>query len=281
MQTVADWMLNPKYVNGGFGDVKTIATTTFQDAGKPILTGNCFMLQRASFYEAQWPAGTNVSENGDVFAFYLPPISSSVPTPVIGGGEFVTAFAGRPEVQAVQTYLSSAEWATSRIKAAGGWVSANEAAATRAAYTDPIDKLSAEVPDRREGDVPVRRLRPDAGRGRFRSGVAFDDPVVRRGREHRQGRQRHRRGLPELITFHLNHRISGTDRGPAFAPGRTSPPWSRGRGPAVSAGRLPETTSAGGGCPAPRRCSPRRSGRTRPSSSVTASARSPVSWPSC
>ena len=143
MKTVQDWMLNPKYVNGGFGDVKSIATTTFQDAGKPILTGNCFMLQQASFYGAQWPKGTKIAEDGDVFAFYLPQISTSVPTPVIGGGEFLTAFSNRPEVQATQTYLSTPEWATNRIKAATGWVSANTGA-DQAAYTDPIDKLSAK-----------------------------------------------------------------------------------------------------------------------------------------
>jgi len=143
MQTVQNWMLNPKYVNGGFGNVKSIATTTFQDAGKPILTGNCFMLQQASFYGAQWPAGTSVAEDGDVFAFYLPPISSTVPTPVIGGGEFVTSFADRPEVKAFQQYLSTPEWHTNRIKAAKGWVSANSGA-DASAYTDPIDKLSAK-----------------------------------------------------------------------------------------------------------------------------------------
>ena len=143
MQTVASWMLNPKYVNGGFGDVKSVATTTFQDAGKPILNGNCYMLQQASFYGAQWPKGTKIAADGDVFAFYLPPISSSVPTPVIGGGEFLTAFASRPEVQAAQSYLSTPEWATNRIKAATGWVSANTGA-DQSAYTDPIDKLSAK-----------------------------------------------------------------------------------------------------------------------------------------
>lgn len=137
------WMLNPKYVNAGFGDVRTIATTTFQDAGKPILQGQCYMLQQASFYGAQWPKGTKVAEDGDVFAFYLPGISSSVPTPVIGGGEFVTAFGDRPEVKAVQEYLSTPEWHTSRIKAATGWVSANTGA-DQNAYTDPIDKLSGK-----------------------------------------------------------------------------------------------------------------------------------------
>jgi alpha-glucoside transport system substrate-binding protein len=143
MQKVAEWMLNPKYVNGGFGDVKSIATTTFQDAGKPILSGGCFMLQQASFYGAQWPQGTKVAEDGDVFAFYLPPISASVPTPVVGGGEFLTGFADRPEVHAVLTYLSTPEWHTSRIKTAPGWVSANSGA-DQSAYTNPIDKLSAK-----------------------------------------------------------------------------------------------------------------------------------------
>jgi alpha-glucoside transport system substrate-binding protein len=143
LQTLQNWMLNPKYVNGGFGDVKTIATTTFQDAGKPILNGKCWMLQQASFYEAQWPQGTKIGDDGDVSAFYLPPISSSVTTPVEGGGEFITAFSNRPEVQAVQNYLSTPEWATSRIKVARGWVSANQGV-DKSVYTDPIDQLSAK-----------------------------------------------------------------------------------------------------------------------------------------
>ena len=143
MQTVASWMQNPAWVNGGYGDVKSIATTTFQAAGQPILTGKCWMLQQASFYEAQWPKGTRVGPDGDVNAFYLPSVSPSVPTRVEGGGEFVTAFSSRPEVQAVQSYLSTSDWATSRIKVAPGWVSANEGV-DKSVYTDPIDQLSAK-----------------------------------------------------------------------------------------------------------------------------------------
>jgi alpha-glucoside transport system substrate-binding protein len=142
LKTVQNWMLNPAWVNGGFGNVKTIATTTFQDAGKPVLTGKCFMLQQASFYEAQWPTGTTVSPTGDVFAFYLP-AAGATPTPVEGGGEFVTAFSSRPEVQAVQNYLSTSDWANSRIQVARGWVSANQGV-DQGLYTDPIDKLSAK-----------------------------------------------------------------------------------------------------------------------------------------
>ncbi len=142
MKTVANWMQNPAWVNGGFGGVKTIATTTFQDAGKPILSGQCWMLQQASFYEAQWPTGTKVAPDGDAFAFYLP-AAGSTQTPVEGGGEFVTAFSSRPEVQAVQNYLSTPDWANSRIKVAPGWVSANEKV-DKTLYTDPIDQLSAK-----------------------------------------------------------------------------------------------------------------------------------------
>ncbi len=143
MSTLSAWMRNPAWVNGGFGAVQSIATTTFQDAGKPIITGKCWMLQQASFYEAQWPKKTVVGPQGDVFAFYLPPINPSVTTPVEGGGEFLTAFSKRPEVQAVQTYLSTPDWATSRIHVAPGWVSANTGV-DPSTYTDPIDQLSAK-----------------------------------------------------------------------------------------------------------------------------------------
>ncbi|MFJ9521379.1 ABC transporter substrate-binding protein [Kitasatospora sp. NPDC101801] len=142
MQTVAGWMQNPAWVNGGIGDVKSIATTTFQDAGAPILTDKCAMLQQASFYAAQWPKGTKIGADGDIFAFQLPAVNPSVPNPVEGGGEFVAAFSARPEVQAVQNYLSSSEWASSRVKVTSGWVSANQGV-DKSLYTDPIDQLSA------------------------------------------------------------------------------------------------------------------------------------------
>jgi alpha-glucoside transport system substrate-binding protein len=143
MKTVANWLQNPAWVNGGYGNVKTIATTTFQNAGLPILKNKCGMLQQASFYEAQWPKGTKVGPDGDVMAFYLPAVNPSIKTPVEGGGEFLTAFSDKPVVQRVQEYLSTADWAESRIKVAPGWVSANEKV-DQSLYTDPIDKLSAK-----------------------------------------------------------------------------------------------------------------------------------------
>ena len=146
MDTLAGWMKNPDYVNGGFGDVKTIATTAFQDAGAPILSGECAMLQQASFYANFWgnfKEGTTIAEDGDIFAFYLPAVDEAIaPNPVVGGGEFVTAFADRPEVQAAQTFLSSPEFATAKA-ALGTWVSANSGVPLDT-YANPIDRLSAQ-----------------------------------------------------------------------------------------------------------------------------------------
>ena len=136
---------NDKFVNGGYGDVKTIASTSFQDAGQPILDGTCYMHRQASFYAANWPEGTEVGPEGEVWAFYLPSVDTST-KPVLGGGEFTAAFADRPEVKAFQTYLSSVEWANERAKTcgSGGCVTANKNADPNL-LTNPVDKLSAEI----------------------------------------------------------------------------------------------------------------------------------------
>ncbi|SBT50175.1 ABC transporter substrate-binding protein [Micromonospora narathiwatensis] len=134
---------NEKYVNGGFGGVKSIATTSFQEAGTPITAGKCAMHRQASFYANQWPQGTKVAEDGDVFAFYFPAVDPAKGKPVLGGGEFVTAFADRPEVQAVQTYLASGEYANSRAKI-GDWVSANKKLDLNN-VPNPVDKLSVQI----------------------------------------------------------------------------------------------------------------------------------------
>jgi alpha-glucoside transport system substrate-binding protein len=140
MTILDNWMRKKGWVYGGN---QTVATTTFQNAGAPMLKNKCFMLQQASFYEAQWPKGTNIGPDGDIFAFYLPTINPAYGVPVEGGGEFTVAFSSDPAVQAVQTYLSTAQWATARVKVATGWVSANSGVPA-SAYTDPIDKLSAQ-----------------------------------------------------------------------------------------------------------------------------------------
>ena len=134
---------NEKYVNGGFGGVKSGATTAFQEAGLPILQKKCAMHRQASFYAAQFPKGTKVGPDGDVFAFYFPAIDTAKGKPVLGAGEFTAAFTDRPEVQAVRKYLASAEFANSRIKL-GSWVSANKGVKIENVES-PIDKLSVQI----------------------------------------------------------------------------------------------------------------------------------------
>lgn len=135
---------NPDYVNGGFGDVRSIASTEFQDAGLPILDGDCWMHRQASFYQANWPAGTDVSEDGDVFAFPTPVIDEEVGSAIVGGGEFVAAFNDDPATQAVQYWLSTGDWANLKAQASQpGWFSAN-LELDPSNLQSPIDQLAVE-----------------------------------------------------------------------------------------------------------------------------------------
>ncbi len=142
---LADEILrNEEYVNGGLGGVTSIATTSFGDAGLPILDGACFLHRQASFYQANWPEGLDISENGEVFAFYLPGLTAEE-KPLLGGGEFTVAFSDRPEVAAFQAYLTSPEWANEKAKVSGpGWVTANSEL-DPANLESPIDQLAYEL----------------------------------------------------------------------------------------------------------------------------------------
>jgi alpha-glucoside transport system substrate-binding protein len=146
LDAVGAYLKNDKYVNGGLGNVKSIASTTFQDGGTPILKGQCSFHRQASFYAANWPKGTNVSPNGDVFAFYLPGVKAD-DKPVLGGGEFMLAFRDAPEVHAFQQYISSTTWANLSEEAAGGrCVTPNKNAdPAKAAACSDIDKLAISV----------------------------------------------------------------------------------------------------------------------------------------
>ena len=133
---------NPKYVNGGFGDVKSIATTAFQEGGGPILDGKCALHRQASFYANQWPEGTKVGADGDVFAFYFPGVDASS-KPVLGGGEFLATFNDKPETEAVESLFLSTEWVNEKAKI-GDWITSNKTLDV-ANVKNPVDKLSVEI----------------------------------------------------------------------------------------------------------------------------------------
>lgn len=139
---VGSILKNPKYVNAGLGDVKSIATTAFDQAGVPITQGKCYMMQMANFYT--WPAGTKVAEDGDVYAFYEPPMGDQFGKPVEVGGEFVMGFNNKPETQAVQFYLSTAHWANNQSIASPTRISANKGLKIDNVQ-GAINKLSVEI----------------------------------------------------------------------------------------------------------------------------------------
>jgi alpha-glucoside transport system substrate-binding protein len=148
LDAAGSYLKNPQYVNGGLGDVKSIATTEFADAGLPILQGQCSLHRQASFYAANWPAGTQIAEDGQVYAFYFPS-KTATDKPVLVGGEFIAAFADRPEVKAFQAFLASDTWINERLKAAKeagttGYVSSNSGL-DESLLVSPIDKLSVQI----------------------------------------------------------------------------------------------------------------------------------------
>ena len=126
---VGQILLDPKYVNAGFGDVKSINTTPFGDVARAMGDGSCALTHQASFFDGflQDPTNgnTTVGPDKDIWAFVTPPIDANAGAAVTGGGEIVAAFSNDADTQKVQEYLSSADWANSRVKL-GGVISANK-----------------------------------------------------------------------------------------------------------------------------------------------------------
>jgi alpha-glucoside transport system substrate-binding protein len=127
--SVGDILKNPQYVNAGIGDVKSINATPFGDVATNINNKSCVMTHQASFFDGfiadPKNGGGKVGPDADVWAFILPPIDASAGPAVTGGGEIVGAFSNDADTIKVQKYLSSPEWANSRVKL-GGVISANK-----------------------------------------------------------------------------------------------------------------------------------------------------------
>ncbi|MFF4012661.1 ABC transporter substrate-binding protein [Streptomyces sp. NPDC001717] len=142
MDTVGSVLKNDRYANGGFGPARSMASISFQEAGRPILSGDCAMHRQASFYADMWPKGTEVGPDKDVWVFLLPG-AEPAGSPVLGGGVFAAAFADRPEVRAFQEYLATADFANARMRK-GPFVSANRGVDPANAAT-PVDRLSIQL----------------------------------------------------------------------------------------------------------------------------------------
>ena len=124
-------LLDPKYVNAGFGDVKSINSTAFADVAAKVADGTCLMTHQASFLSSNFldvktkaGAAPKVAPDGDVYAFVLPGLKEGENT-IEGGGEFVAGFTDSAATKKVLEFMSSPEFANARVKL-GGVISANK-----------------------------------------------------------------------------------------------------------------------------------------------------------
>ncbi|MBS1696987.1 MAG: extracellular solute-binding protein [Actinobacteria bacterium] len=124
-------LLDPNYVNAGFGDVKSINSTAFADVAAKIADGTCTLTHQASFLSSNFldvktkdGKAPTVAPDGDVYAFVLPGLKEGENT-IEGGGEFVAGFSDNTATKKVLEFMSSPEFANARVKL-GGVISANK-----------------------------------------------------------------------------------------------------------------------------------------------------------
>ncbi len=113
METVLNlWTEENVFANGG-----SIAATSFQDNGQPLVDGDCFMHRQASFFSSNLPDGTRFADGseGAVDVFYFPSIKGD--RPVLGAGTLAAAFNAEPATHALLAYMGTPEYAVARQRA--------------------------------------------------------------------------------------------------------------------------------------------------------------------
>ncbi len=146
LDRVGGILKNDDYVNGGIGDVKSIATTAFQEGGLPILDGECGLHRQASLLRRAVARGhRRVRERRRV---RLLPADHQRrvrhPGPRrwrVRGGVLATSRRSRRSRPTCPPTCGPTRRPSRRR---GGWVSANNGLDI-ANLTSPIDKLSAEI----------------------------------------------------------------------------------------------------------------------------------------
>ena len=146
IQEAAKIVKNPDYIE----DIPSMATTRFQDGPAGLVDGTCAMHRQASFIGVELetnlggtvvgPEATDV--DGGVSVFYFPGVTADQ-RPALGGGEFVGAFSDDAATQAVQLYLTSAEW-NNKKAALGGWFSPH-LGLDIANVESPVNKVAVDI----------------------------------------------------------------------------------------------------------------------------------------
>ncbi len=145
-------LLDPEYVNAGFGDVKSINSTAFADVAAKVADGTCALTHQASFLSANFldvqtadGETPTVAPDGDVYAFLLPGMTEGE-LQVEGGGEFVAAFNDDEATVKVLEFMASPEFADARVEL-GGVISANKNADPTLASSEFLQEAMTVLQD--------------------------------------------------------------------------------------------------------------------------------------
>ena len=140
-QYVLDLWSKEGYVYGG---LQNVAATPFAESGLPLLDGECMMHRQGNFYAANWPEGTEIAEDGDVNAFYLPTFEDQdFGRVTLSGGIYAAAFSDRPEVMRTLEFIASTDFANARAPQ-GGFLSPNKNTDV-SQYPTEIEQSFAEI----------------------------------------------------------------------------------------------------------------------------------------
>jgi alpha-glucoside transport system substrate-binding protein len=127
---------NDKYVYGG---AKSIATTNFADAPKPMFDNppKCWLLKQGNFITGFFP------QNANYDVFYAPPVDPQYGKPFEVVGDIYAMFKDRPETRAVIQYFSMGESVKTWVQAGGILSPHNDSSLDW--YNDPVTKHVAQI----------------------------------------------------------------------------------------------------------------------------------------
>jgi alpha-glucoside transport system substrate-binding protein len=131
---VGDILLNPDYINvnvdhqlGGVGGVASVDSDSQADVAKSLEAGTCAMTHQSSSFISDLTqtkgVAAEISPTGDFWSFILPSFQTN-DLNITVGGDFVAAFSNDADTVKVQKYLTTKQWAKSRV-GFGGAVSPN------------------------------------------------------------------------------------------------------------------------------------------------------------
>lgn len=142
LNIVGDVVLNEDYVAGGRD---AILTTPFGDSPSGLFAEDpeCYMHRQASFIPGFFPDGVEIAEDGDAWAFYLPPIDEEFGSPVLTAGDIFAAFNDDAATMAALQYLAE-PLAQELWAAQGGFVAPNTTASLDV-YPTELDRFYGEL----------------------------------------------------------------------------------------------------------------------------------------